>query len=314
VSPSKSRRVSVVVPTCNRPELLREALASIRALEGPDLALEILVGDNGSMPATEAAAKEYGARHLRTKTPGAAAARNVAMRAATGDYLAFLDDDDLWLGGHLRTHLERLEADASLLGVVGQVINSDVERRPISEPWPHAPPRDGRMFLAMLAGYFPQIGATLTRVRARDAVGEFDEELIGDQDWDWHLRLARQGLVGFVEVPSVLFRQRPPASFDALQLKRMPYTRKVFARHARFAWPMLRSPWALFRAYDGALSVFYSYFIEAALIRAERGERLEALRSIGNAFRAVPVRASWHLLRPTLLRRALITAITTNPR
>ncbi len=44
------RRVSVIIGTCDRPALLREALASIRALEGPDLAFGILVGDNGSDP------------------------------------------------------------------------------------------------------------------------------------------------------------------------------------------------------------------------------------------------------------------------
>ena len=69
------RRVSVVVPTCNRPAFLREALASIRALEGPDLAFEIIVGDNGEPgPAAEvAAASRTGAcpspsRRARSRT------------------------------------------------------------------------------------------------------------------------------------------------------------------------------------------------------------------------------------------------------
>ena len=47
IRPAPRPTVSVVVPTCNRASLLREALASIRALEGPDLTFEIIVGDNG---------------------------------------------------------------------------------------------------------------------------------------------------------------------------------------------------------------------------------------------------------------------------
>ena len=57
-------RVSVIVPTRDRPALLREALTSIRALEGPGLCLEILVGDNGGLPETAEIARELGATHL----------------------------------------------------------------------------------------------------------------------------------------------------------------------------------------------------------------------------------------------------------
>src|SRR5947209_8097109 len=89
-------RVSVIVPTKDRSGLLRQALASVRALEGPDLAIELIVADNGSTDDTAAVAHEFGARLVRTLTPGAAAARNAGLRVATGEYLAFLDDDDVW--------------------------------------------------------------------------------------------------------------------------------------------------------------------------------------------------------------------------
>src|SRR5689334_24931801 len=105
-----ARRVSVIVPTHNRPAMLRQALASIRAIERPDLALEILVGDNGDAPETAAIAKEFGAIHLKTDRPGAAGARNAAFAAATGEYVAFLDDDDVWLPENIRPHLAQLEA------------------------------------------------------------------------------------------------------------------------------------------------------------------------------------------------------------
>ena len=102
-------KVSVIVPTCDRPALLRQALASIRALEAPDLTFEILVGDNGSDRETPAVAEEFGAVYLKALTRGPSAARNVGLRAATGHFVAFLDDDDVWLPGNVRPHIAQLD-------------------------------------------------------------------------------------------------------------------------------------------------------------------------------------------------------------
>src|SRR5690606_1902121 len=111
------RVVSVIIGTRNRPDTLRVALASIRALEGPDLTFEILVGDNGTTPETPQVVEEFGGVYGRTETYGCAAARNVAMRKVTGEFVAFLDDDDAWLPGHIRPHIAALDADPQLEGV-----------------------------------------------------------------------------------------------------------------------------------------------------------------------------------------------------
>src|SRR3974390_1990661 len=119
------RKVSVIVPTCGRPTLLREALASIRVLEGSDLFFEVLVGDNGVAPETPTIAEEFGAIYLKVSARGVSAARNAGLRVATGEYLAFLDDDDVWLPGSIRPHMAHLEAHPSLDAVIGQVISTD---------------------------------------------------------------------------------------------------------------------------------------------------------------------------------------------
>ena len=121
-------RVSVIIPTLNRSARLREALASVRAVIGPDLELEIIVADNGSTDDTESVVHEFGACLVRTLTAGAAAARNAGLRAATGAYVAFLDDDDVWLPGHLRPHIRLLATHPEFAGAVGQVVNTDVTR------------------------------------------------------------------------------------------------------------------------------------------------------------------------------------------
>ena len=138
--PIVPRTVSVVVPTRDRPQLLKEALASIRALEGPDLTFEIVIGDNGTDPDTAKVAAEFGAIHLRTPRNGAAAARNIALEAATGEFVAFLDDDDLWEASHIRPHIALMDENPNVDCVLGQVTLTDHNRRLLNEPSPESPP------------------------------------------------------------------------------------------------------------------------------------------------------------------------------
>lgn len=311
---TEARLVSVVVPTCDRPGLLDEALKSIRALEGPDLAFEILVGDNGRDPEpTRAVAAAHRARHLTVPTAGAGAARNAAMRAATGEFIAFLDDDDLWLADHVRPHLALLDARPELEAVFGQVVLTDTERRPVAAPIPDDIRADGDHLKMMLDGYFPQIGATVVRRAVRDAYGYFDETLLADQDWDWHLRVARGGRMEHVAKPCVLFRQRPPGSYDALVVRRIPYTRRVFLRHALPVWRKWRTPREWLHSYFATLLGFYNYFADAAVERAAQGDAKGVRFAVRFAVWTFPFRAAKQLLGPTPLRAAFLWAIGLAP-
>lgn len=89
--------VSVVIPTYNRADLLCEALESVFAQTYKDL--EVIVVDDGSNDNTGEVLAEFGNRiqAVRLGRSGISAARNAGINAATGEYLAFLDSDDLWL-------------------------------------------------------------------------------------------------------------------------------------------------------------------------------------------------------------------------
>jgi glycosyltransferase involved in cell wall biosynthesis len=105
------RRLSVVIPTWNRAHLLGEAVESALGQEGGDL--EVIVVDDGSTDGTaEAIERRFGnsVKLLRMATrSGVGAARNEGVRQATGDLVAFLDSDDLWLPGKLKAELDVLE-------------------------------------------------------------------------------------------------------------------------------------------------------------------------------------------------------------
>jgi glycosyltransferase involved in cell wall biosynthesis len=302
------RLISVIVPTRDRPDTLRQALASIRALEAEDLTFEIIVGDNGADPETKKVASDFGAIHIPVNEKGAAAARNAGLKAATGEFLAFLDDDDVWLPSHVRQHLEIFDRNPDIEAVLAQVIAVDNDLRELDEPWPvRAPTEPNALVKAMLSGYYPQIGATMVRASVRDAIGPMDLSLLGDQDWDWQLRLARRRKTTYLKLPCVLFRQRPPGSYDALRLRRLGYARKVFLRHALPEWRVFSSPKALVFSYRDVVWQYFEYFTEAAVARAAAGaDRGEVWRAIWGAFRALPLRTAYHLVGPKPLRKAAL--------
>lgn len=308
-TPSRITLVSVIVPTRERPALLREALASIRAIESETLKFDILVGDNGTDPASKLAALDFDAFYMTVPKAGAGAARNAGLKMAKGEFIAFLDDDDVWLPANISEQLNMLRARPELEAVFGQVISTDQELRPLTDPWPDNPGDGDKLVKAMLSSYYPQLGATVVRASVAREVGLFDEALLGDQDWDWQLRIARRRKVGFTPTPGVLFRQRAPGSFDKLRMRRLRFARQVFLRHALPSWRVFGNPLGIMKGYTLSIRQYFDYFVDAAVARAHAGDRKQALTAIGGAFRVFPGRTLFHLVLKPRLRGAALQSI-----
>lgn len=97
-------RISVLIPTYNRSDLLQQALASVFAQTFTDF--EVIVIDDGSTQSREILLGPYQAqvRYWRQENSGIGAARNLGLQHAAGDYIALLDSDDLWLPHKLEAH------------------------------------------------------------------------------------------------------------------------------------------------------------------------------------------------------------------
>jgi glycosyltransferase involved in cell wall biosynthesis len=106
--------VSVVIPVRNGVKYLSEAIESVLA-QG-QVEVEVIVVDNGSSDGSRALAESFGDPvHVIAETrPGAAHARNAGVRLTRGEYLAFLDADDLWMPGKLSRQLAELETRQDL--------------------------------------------------------------------------------------------------------------------------------------------------------------------------------------------------------
>ena len=310
----------MVIPTSNRSELLAEALQSIRAVEGADLQLEPIVIDDGDDAGTRAVAARHGARYLRSPSRGAAAARNAGLRAASGEFIAFLDDDDRWLPGHLRSHIRVMRERPEVSAVFGQAVSYDSEFGAHTRPWPDGYPR-GRSGFERVLSYQPQLGATVVRSSAVASVGFFEETLSGnrdwawmsaDEDWDWQLRLAIAHNVEFIAVPSVGYRCRPrrQTAGDDLEWRRLPYHDRVFWTNVRRAG-RARPRWlSIIRRYAGIRGQFAVMFLDSGVLHWLAGDRRSAGRQLIRGMRASPLHAALWLARKASARRSLLGGVT----
>jgi hypothetical protein len=176
--------ISVVIPIYNGAAFLREAVANVLAQNYP--AVEIIVVDDGSTDAIDEAVAQLpvDVRFFRQANSGAAAARNRGIKDTSGEFIAFLDVDDLWPDGNLvlltdllggRPDLDFIHGYAQLMVYNDATCAFEYVGNP-RESFPY------------------YIGAGLYRRRAFEAIGLFDTELRFAEDTDWFNRAAEQQL------------------------------------------------------------------------------------------------------------------------
>jgi glycosyltransferase involved in cell wall biosynthesis len=189
--------VSAILPVWNGERYLGEALDSVLAQDYDEL--ETIVVDDGSTDGSVALARSRGVRVLEQENAGPGAARNAGVEAASGELLAFLDQDDAWLPGKVRTQVDALLAspDAGYgYGRMEVVLEPGVEWPEwLDRSWLAEPPM----------GYCP--GTLMVRREAFERVGPFDTDYVSFSDGQWLVRARRAGL-GCLLLDHVLLRYR----------------------------------------------------------------------------------------------------------
>jgi glycosyltransferase involved in cell wall biosynthesis len=254
--------------------------------------------DDGSTDDTKAVATSYPIRYLLGDGRGAASARNAGIAAARGDFITFLDDDDVWLPTNLAPQLAMLEQHPEYGAVHAQAQLADCDLVPFGGPVFHGPLTSGWIFDDLLR-YWPQIGTFVVRKGVVDEVGYLDTTLCSEEEWDWFLRIARRYQIGRLEQPVMLFRQRGYGD-EALAWRRLPDTFRVFHRHTRQD-PRHRQIQRILRSHRGW---FAANFVADARHYAENGNYRGMLRCLWYAGRVSPAHTLISLLRTLPLRSA----------
>jgi glycosyltransferase involved in cell wall biosynthesis len=283
--------VTAVIPTRNRAFLLRQTLRSVVTQRNVDL--EAVVVDDGSTDGTLAVVAGMRDPRLRLvrheRQQGVSAARNRGIAEATGAWVAFLDDDDLWAPQKLASQLAAARRDRRAWAVTGAVCVDHRLRVLTGEP-PLLPER----IVADLARYNSvPAGASNVVVRADllAGTGGFDPGLRHMADWDLWIRLGHTGPPATVPRPLLAYRlHRANATMDTAFDPREPLA-ELDAIVDRYGIPADRLAvdrwiaWTCLRAGRRGASV-------RAYVRAARGGDPKSL-----------VRAAIGLLHPAVGRR-----------
>lgn len=185
-----STQFSVVLPTYNRAGLIARTIQSV--LDQTWESWELIIIDDGSTDETAQVVspflKDARIRYLRQTNSGQAVARNRGISTATGDYIAFLDSDDLWLPMKLELQAEALMRDPSIDVVYGQVEYIGLDDRKLDLPTRRG--QSGIIWRRLLYdNCISFVTATVKRNRLLEH-GGMDEAVRRGDDYDLWLRLA----------------------------------------------------------------------------------------------------------------------------
>ncbi len=203
--PSVAGGLSLIMPTCDRPEFLRRALASVQQQSWPDV--EVLVVNDGQIDVSEVVAAFSRARLVPNPHPGSgpSAARNLGLAAARGDFIGFLDDDDRLFPDHaarMITALERSGADYAQCDVVACFAHWTDDGRCMFESIEIFPTlQDLRQMDFTCLFVLP----SLVLRRSLLADERFDESLHVCEDYDLWMRLMRRAVPCYQPVPTAAF-------------------------------------------------------------------------------------------------------------
>ena len=279
-------RVTVVIPTHDRPQLLREAITSVLA---QDYAgdIELIVVFDGAEPdldlLTEFPERLQVIRNQHTR--GLAGARNSGIEAGTGELVAFLDDDDHWLPQKLRRQVERYrQTGAPFLVTTAMTVDFDGVQSPrLAGTEEVTVGHLARSRMAMLHS-----SSFLFHRERLLASGKVPEEAPGSQneDWDLLLRAAKLSPIAHVDEPLVVVRWGKSSFF----------ARRWDGRNASLDWMMQRHPEIC------ADTVGHSRVLgQLAFGEAAQGNRIAAWRLASRAIRRRPTQWRAWIAAPVAL-------------
>lgn len=226
-------RISVIIPTHNRAELIQRAMESVTSQTYP--VHEILVIDDGSTDDTKNVVQDFVHSHIESgvsvkyicqEQRGAAAARNSGINAASGEWIAFLDSDDRWLPEKLTWQVRALtrfsSCSTACVTDASYANNPRLTKTAFQQAQAACTDIIGlwdKMGKRVAYGYHGlYLQALLVRTQTVREVGEFDSTFILNEDSDFLFRLVARTSVCYVNLPLVEIDRTPARAVGLIEL------------------------------------------------------------------------------------------------
>jgi len=202
-------KISAIVATRDRPEMVEEALASLLAQTTPPD--EIIVADDSRGQSARHLADKFPVHLVFTKAGGPAVARNAAVREAQYPWLAFCDDDDFWLPHRLAAQAKAMHPGIDL--IYGDTVDAEGERE-----LEFHDTAEGAVFEKLLLDNWIVTSTVLLRRAAFDKAGGFEPDFCPAEDYRLWLKVCRHGRAVKVNKPLAAYREHE----GQLQMKIAP--------------------------------------------------------------------------------------------
>lgn len=211
--------VSVVIPAFNSAKYIGEAIQSV--LDQSQLPSEIVVVDDGSTDNTREVAQKYPVKYIHQGNAGPSAARNTGISNSNGEFVAFLDADDLWIPHKLAIQLKAFKEHPEAGFSFSTVWNLYTGDNPSISKAPYYPPQleswlretgssgegaCGSAYELLLHKNCVATSSMVVRRSLIEQAGVFDVRLRGCEDYDYWIRLARLSPAVFIKQPTSRYR------------------------------------------------------------------------------------------------------------
>lgn len=210
---SADPKVSVIMNCLDCERYLPAALASVQAQSFQNL--EIIFWDNGSKDGSADLAQDFGPqlRYFRSReTVPLGAARNLAIAQARGEYIAFLDCDDLWRPGKLARQIARLDQDQEI-GLICTDTEISDGRQELRRLFAQSRPASGRVFAELMERQWISMSSAVVRKKALQDIATragtdkwFDESLNVCEEADVFYRIAHDWKCDYIDEPLTVWR------------------------------------------------------------------------------------------------------------
>ena len=231
-------KISVVIPCYNAGAFISDAISSVISQTFPPY--ETIVVDDGSSDDTlqQLQAWKDEVKVLHSPRKGGAGARNIGIQAATGQWIAFLDADDVWYPEHLQRAMETIRSHRGLSGYINHYDEQVLPEREIKKRhWPFDGPVTGKglseyIEVYLRYGNFVGMSACLIAKEALKEVDYLDESMVRRHDIDCWLRVVRGRRWVFDHVTTSLYRKNREGSLSEHKASINLYRFLAFRKHA----------------------------------------------------------------------------------
>jgi len=198
--------------TYNLEKYVADAVRSVLSQTIPDLELHVI--DDGSSDGTKAALASFASdprfHYHHQPNAGQTIAKNNGLKHCTGQFIAFLDGDDLWPRNRIESQLSAFSADPDLGIVYGRVATIDADGNALSgDGYDYDPARrhSGWITKELFADNFVAFGGVIVRRECFETLGGFDENLRMGIDWDLWLRFSTRYRFLYLDEVALVYRE-----------------------------------------------------------------------------------------------------------